>query len=135
MYSWQCSIHEIAPFLWGRGFWTLSHPNLARVCWNFVRLFYAVSIQSFKIKCLGGNKTYPKLTVLVHIWVQFTPRNQRYCQKPQVTQKIHPYDYQITQVSGPRWILQNSYKTNKKKNFFSAKNGLFKIKNRPVNKE
>ena len=31
------------------------------------------SKQSFKIKCLSGNGTYPKLKVLVHFWAQFTP--------------------------------------------------------------
>ena len=29
--------------------------------------------QYFKIKCLSGNGTHPKLTILVLLWAQFTP--------------------------------------------------------------
>ena len=36
-----------------------------------------VSEQSFKIKFLSKKWTYPKLTVLVHFWAQFTPEKSK----------------------------------------------------------
>ena len=56
--------------------------------------------QSFKIKRLSGNGTYPKLTVLVHFWAQCTSG------KPKFSQKLNPYDYQITQFPGPRYLTE-----------------------------
>ena len=53
-----------------------------------------VSEQSFEIKHLIGNGTYSKLKFL---------ENPKYCQqKTKFSQKLNPYDYQITQVPGPR---------------------------------
>ena len=65
------------PFL--GSFWALPSPNMNRVCWNFDHRYVfhkknTVSEQSFKITCLSGNGTYPKLIVLVHFWAQFTPK-------------------------------------------------------------
>ena len=54
-----------------------------------------VSEQSFKIKCLSGNRTYPKLTVLVHFGTNLPLENPKYCQKNKFSQKLHPYDCQI----------------------------------------
>ena len=75
-----------------------------------------VSEQSFKIKRLIGNETFPKLTVLVHFGAQFTPGKLKILPKNKIFQKLHPYDYQIAQVPGPD-NLQNSYKINKKNIF------------------
>ena len=47
--------------------------------------------------------------------------------------KLHLCDYQITQAQGPS-KLRNSYKIIQEK-FFWAKYGLFKVKDRPVNKD
>ena len=60
------------------GFWAFSLANMTQVCWNFDQryVFHKTKIdseQSFKIKCLSGNKTYPKLMILVHFGAQFTP--------------------------------------------------------------
>ena len=83
------------------GFWALSPANMTRVCWNFDQRYVfhktkTVSEQSFKIKCLSGIETYPKLIVLVHFWAQFPPqKNQTFFQK------LHPYDYQVIHT-GPR---------------------------------
>ena len=60
-----------------------------------------VSEHSFKIKCLSGNRTYPKLTNLVHFWAQFTPG------KPKILPKTKVFPETTS------W------------------NGLFKVKNRP----
>ena len=92
-----------------------------------------ISKQSFKIKCLSRNGTYPKLKVLVHFWVQFISG------KPKILPKTR-----IFPESKSLWLLNNTstrfqinhrilIKLIKKTNFWS-KNGLFKIKNRPVNK-
>ena len=62
--------------------------------------------QSFKIKHLSGNGTYPKLTVLVHFWAQFTPGKPKLLPKNKFSQKLHSYDYQITQVPGPRQLTE-----------------------------
>ena len=94
MFSWQYSTHEIAFFgggSWGGGgmvVWALAPAKMIRVCWNFKQSYVfhktkTVSGQSFKIKCLSGNKTYPNLMVLVHFWAQLPPpKNPKYYQKP-----------------------------------------------------
>ena len=68
-------------------FWALSPPNMTRFCRNFDQRYVfhntkTLSEQSFKIKCLSGNGTYPKLIVLVHFWAQFTPRKLKILPKP-----------------------------------------------------
>ena len=75
MSSWRYSIHEMAPF---RGFLGPFSPKYGSSLLKFrpevaFHKTKTVSEQSFKIKCLSGNRTYPKLTVLVHFWAQFTP--------------------------------------------------------------
>ena len=86
---WKCLRDDAASMNWPllRSFWALSPANMSRICWNFdLRYVFhktkTVSKQSFKIKCLSGNKTYPKLMVLVHFRAHFPPENPKYCQKP-----------------------------------------------------
>ena len=53
--------------------------------------------------CLSGNGTYPKLKVFVRFGAQFTPEKPKILQKKtEFSLKLLPYDYQITQVPGPR---------------------------------
>ena len=92
-----------------------------------------VSKQSFKIKCLSGNGTYPKLKVLVHFWAQFTPG------KPKILPKTR-----IFPETTSLWLLNNTSTRSQinhrilikliKKIHFWGKYGFFKVKNRPVNK-
>ena len=92
-----------------------------------------ISKQSFKIKCLSRNGTYPKLKVLVHFWVQFISG------KPKILPKtrIFPESKSLRLLNNTSTRFQINHriliKLIKKINFWS-KNGLFKIKNRPVNK-
>ena len=58
--------------------------------------------QSFKIKCLSRNGMHPKLTVLVHFGAKFTPGKPKILPKKTFSQKLHPYDYQITEVPDRR---------------------------------
>ena len=92
-----------------------------------------VSKQSFKIMCLSRNGTYPKLKVLVHLWAQFTP------EKPKTLPKTR-----IFPETTSLWLSNNAGTRSKinhrilikliKKIYFGGKNGLFKVKNRLVNK-
>ena len=75
------------------GFWSLSPANMTRVCWNFNQRYVfhkrkTFSEQSFKIKCLSGNRTYPKLMVLVHYYVQFTRRKPKILPKTKIFSRI-----------------------------------------------
>ena len=112
---------------------------MTRVCWNFDQRYVfhktkTVSEQSFKIKCLSRNETYPKLMVLVHIWAQFPPPKKQNIAK---NQTFFP-------ETTPLWISNNTGPSSQinhriiikliKKNIFWAKYGLFKVKNRLVNK-
>ena len=93
----------------------------------------AVSKKSFKIKGLSGNEMYPKLKVLVHFWAQFIPG------KPKILPKTG-----IFPEATSLWLSKNtstSYQINHRiliklinKIHFRGKNGLFKIKHSPVNK-
>ena len=93
----------------------------------------AVFKQHFKIKCLSRNRTYPKLKVLVHFWAQFIPG------KPEILPEAR-----IFPETTSLWLLNNTstrFQINHrilmklmKKIHFGGKNGLFKIKNRLVNK-
>ena len=92
-----------------------------------------ISKQSFKIKCLSRNGTYPKLKVLVHFWAQFIPG------KPKILPKTG-----IFPEATSLWLSKNTstrYQINHRilikfinKIHFGGKNGLFKIKHSPVNK-
>ena len=81
LWIFKCFCGDAASMKWPylEGFWAFSPANMTQVCWNFDQrcVFHntkKVSEQSFKIKCLSGNKMYPKLMVLIHFWNQFTPR-------------------------------------------------------------
>ena len=43
--------------------------------------------ESLKLKSLRGNGTYPKLTVLVYLWVKFTPGKHKIFQKTKIFPK------------------------------------------------
>ena len=108
MLLWRCSIHEMATF--GRFLGPFS-PKYGLSLLKFrpevvSHKKHTVSEQSFKIKCLSGNRTYPKLTVLIHFWAQFTPGKPNILPK----NKIFPET---------TW----------------GKNGIFKVKNMPVIKD
>ena len=67
------------------GFWALSSVNMTWVSRNFDQRYVKkcwLKCKSFKIKCLNGNKTYPKLMVLVHFGSNFSTKKPKYCQKP-----------------------------------------------------
>ena len=104
MFSWRCSIHEMTPF---GGFLGPFSPKYGSSLLKFRPEVVSdkvktVSEQSFKIKCLSRNRTYPKLTVLIIFGPNLPLENPKYCQKTKFFQKPHPYDYKITQVPGPR---------------------------------
>ena len=105
-----------------RGFWALSHANMTQVCWNFDQRYVfhkakTVFEQSFKIPCLNGNKTYPKLMTLAHFWAQFTPRKPKRLPKTKIFSRnyilmtIKKHKSQVPDKS------QNSYKINEKPSF------------------
>ena len=80
------------------------------------------------------NETYPKLKVLVYFWVQFIAGKLKILPKT----RIFPETASL-------WLLNNTSAMSQinhrilikliKKIHFWGKNGLFKIKNRPVNKD
>ena len=75
MFSWRCNIHEMVSF--GGFLGPFSTKYGSRLLQSRPDLVFhktkTVSEQSErKIKCLCWNGTYPKLTVLVHFWAQFT---------------------------------------------------------------
>ena len=119
MFSWQCNIHEMAPFGRFLGPFSCKYDSSLlkfqpKVCLHNTK---RVSEQSFNITYLSRNETYPKLTVLVHFWAQFPPeRNQNIAKNQNFFQKLPPYNYQITQSQVPE-KSQNSYKMNFKKKF------------------
>ena len=87
LYIFKCSASINWPLL--GGFWALSPANMTRVCWNFNQRYVfhktkTVSEQSFKIKCLSGNETFPNLMVLVHFWAQFSPRKLKILSKTKI---------------------------------------------------
>ena len=79
MVSWRSSSHEMAHFERVLG------PFSAKYRWILLKFWPEVAHhkkktvreQSFKMKCLRGNRTYPKATILVHFWDQFTPGKQK----------------------------------------------------------
>lgn len=73
------------------------------------------------MKCLSGNRLYPTLRVLVLFWAQFTP---------ETTSLFLSNDTNPRSKINHRILVELIKKTP-----FFAKNGLFKIKNRLVNKD
>ena len=70
--------------------------------------------------CLRGNGTYPKITVLVHVWAQFTPGKLKIMPKKRfpkncILSTIKLFKSQVSQKS------QNSYIINQKTPFFGPK--------------
>ena len=92
-----------------------------------------VSKQSFKFKCLSRNGTYPKLKVLVHFWTQFIPGKPKILSKTRIfpeTASLRVLNNTSTRSQINHRILIKLFK----KIHFWYKHWLFKIKNRPVNK-
>ena len=119
-------------------FWALSPPNLAWVYRNFNQRYVfhntkTVFEQSFKIKCLSGNGTYPKLTVFVHLWALFIPRKSKILPKTKIDQEIK--SLYLSNNTNRRSQINHRILIKLIKNTFWAKNWLFKVKNRPVNKD
>ena len=78
MFSWRCTSHEMALF-WG--FLGPFNPKYDSNVLKFgPEVFHhetkSVYEQCFRIMNLSINGTYPKFSVLVHFWVQFTPRKR-----------------------------------------------------------
>ena len=73
--SWQCSSHEMGPF------WGFLGPFSPKYCSNSFKFgpevvhheTKSVYEQCFKIINISTNGTYPKFSILVHFWAQFTP--------------------------------------------------------------
>ena len=120
------------------GFWALSPANMTRVCWNFNQRYVfhktkTVSEQSFKIKCLSRNETYPKLMVLVLFWTNFPPENPKYCQKPNFLPEST--SLWLSNNTSSRYQINHRILMKLMENpIFWAKYGLFMVKNRQVNK-
>ena len=78
--------------------------------------------QSFKIECLSTNGTYPKYTVLVHFWAQFTPRKQKMLPKTKIFPETTSLG--ISNDSSPKsQINRRILIKNIKKPIFWAQNG------------
>ena len=135
MFSWWCSIHDTT-LLWG--FLSPFSPKYGTSLLNSRPVVVSnktktVSKQSFKVKCLSRNGTYPKLKIWVHFWVQFIPG------KPKILPKTR-----IFPETTSLWLLNNTSTRSQinhrilikliKKIHFWGKYGFFKVKNRPVNK-
>ena len=87
MFLWWCNIHEMVSF---GGFLVPFSPKYgSRLQQSRPDLVFhktkTVSEQSErKIKCLCGNGTYPKSTVLVHFWAQFTQEKPKILPKTKI---------------------------------------------------
>ena len=93
-----------------------------------------VSKQSFKIKCLSRNGTYPELKVLVHFWAKFIPGKPKILPKTRIFQTTFNILWLLNSTSTRSQINHRILIKLIKKIHFGGKNWLFKIKNRPVNK-
>ena len=77
--SWRCSIHEMAHF---GGFLS---PFSPKSCWILLKFGPEVEYHKpmtlheelLKLMSLKGKGTYPKFSLLVHFWAQFTPRKHK----------------------------------------------------------
>ena len=79
MFSWRCSSYKMGPFWEFLGLFSPKYrSNLlkfgSKVVYHNTK---AVCERCFKITCLSGNGTYPKFSVLVHFWAQFTLRKMK----------------------------------------------------------
>ena len=123
---WWCSIHEMAPF-WGfLGPFYLKYGSNLLKFWPEVVYHKTKTVfeQCFKIKCLSTNGTYPKFTVLIHFWAQFTPQKTENTAKNQnfprncILRTVKWHKFQVPDK------LQNSYKNYQKTPFFGPRIGL-----------
>ena len=91
MFSWQCTIHEMAPFGGGGGggflgpFFPKYGSSLLKFRPEVVsHKTKTVYEESFKIKCLSRNGTHPKLTGLVIFSAQFIPAKPKILPKNKI---------------------------------------------------
>ena len=112
MFLWRCSSHEM-----GR-FWRFLGPFSRKYSLNLLKFgpevvhheTKTVCEQLFKIRYLSTNGTYPKFSVLVHFWAQFTPKKRKILPKTKIfpkTTSIGISDYtssksQIDRRIGPK---------------------------------
>ena len=109
MFSSQCSNHEMVPF------WGVSGPFLLQIWLKFLKI--STRGTSFVRKKQSLNNL-SKLSVsaetgLTQNWwfwsifgTNLPSKKPKYCKKSIFFQKLHPYDYQITQVPGSREITE-----------------------------
>ena len=77
MFSWWCSIHEMAPF-WGfMSFFSPKYNSILMTFWPEVASHETKTVleQSFKVLCLSRKGTYSKFTVLLHVLAQCCWKN------------------------------------------------------------
>ena len=110
LYIFKCFYGDTASMTWPLlgSFWPFSPKyGLSLLKFRPQVVFHktkTVSEQSFKIKCLSSNRTYLKTMVLVYFAPNLSQGKPKYCQKPNFSQKLHSYNYQITQVLSPTSI-------------------------------
>ena len=87
MFSWWCSSHEMSPFWVFLGPFSSKYgPKLLKFEPEIVHYqTKTVYQQCFIIRCLRTNGTYPKFSVLVHFWAQFTPRKCKIFPKTKIS--------------------------------------------------
>ena len=86
MFSWRCSIHKMAHF---GGFWDNNFPQTCQILLKLgpeVEYYEKKTVhqQCLKMMALRGNGTYPKFTVLVLFWAQFTPGKSKIMPKTNI---------------------------------------------------
>ena len=86
MFSWQCSIHEIALFEKFLGFFSPKYSSILLTFSPEVVYYKTKTVckQSFKFECLSTNRTYPKFKALVHFRAHFTPGKQKILPKTKI---------------------------------------------------
>ena len=107
MFSWQCSIHQIALFWEFLGLFSTKYsPNMLKLGPEvFHHKKKTVYEQYFKTKCLGTNGMYQKFTVLVHFWARFTLGKRKILPKTKITTFFGLSNYIIPKSQIDRRIL------------------------------
>ena len=127
MFSWQCSIHQMAPFWEFPGLFSPKyHLNQLKVGPEvFHHKKKTVYKHCFKTKCLGTNRMHPKFTVLVHFWARFIlgkrkilPKAKKFSETTFFGLSNDTIPHNLTQVSDKS---QNSHKNYQKDLFFGPK--------------
>ena len=104
MFSWPCSIHEIAPF-WGflGPFSRKYDSSLLKFDQKYI--FHKTNItseQSLKIK-YWQKQDVPKVDDFgLFLDLIYPHKTQNIAKNENFFQKLYPFDYQITQVAYPR---------------------------------